>query len=232
MSTLSVARRFQGPPTSGNGGYAAGLIANAIGESVTVRLHQPIPLERPLEVGGEDSDRWEVRSSDQLIATARRSTVTTEVPSAPSYADALEASKYYPGFKHHPLPTCFVCGTQRKRHDGLCIYPGTIPGSTLHAAPWMADETLDNGTGKVSPEYVWAALDCPGYFATAYPELALLGEFAVHIDRLVHIDEPCVVIAWSISRDGRKHRAGTALFDEDGERCALGIATWIELKSQ
>jgi hypothetical protein len=230
MSTITIARRFNGPPTSGNGGYSAGLIADAIGENVAVRLHQPIPLEHDLELNVA-ADRWEVRSGSEVIASARSNTLEAEIPSAPSYAQALEASKQYPGFKQHSLPTCFVCGIERKRHDGLCIFPGRLDDSVVHAAPWIADVSLHNGTGKVRPEFIWAALDCPGYFATAYPRLALLGEFAVHIDRLVHVDEPCVVIAWPISKDGRKHRAGTALFDEDGERCAVGVATWIELKS-
>ena len=230
MSSFLVAPRFNGPPTSGNGGYTAGLIATAIGESVAVRLHQPIPLGRELTVGSQTHDRWEVRAGEELIATARPTIVDLETPAAPPYSDALVASKHYVGFKQHSLPTCFVCGVQRKRHDGLCIFPGSIEGVATLAAPWIPDETLDNGAGKVRPEFIWAALDCPGYFATAYPGLALLGEFAVHIDRLVHIDEPCVVIAWEIGRDGRKHRAGTALFDDDGERCAVGVATWIELK--
>ncbi len=232
MAAILVAPRFNGPPSSGNGGYSAGLIASAIGEAVAVRLHQPVPLNRELTVRAQD-DHWEVHDEQALtIASARRTEVSVQAPQAPSYTEALEISKRYVGFQQHGLPTCFVCGTQRQRHDGLCIYPGSISGTTMLAAPWLPDETLDNGAGKVRPECIWAALDCPGYFATAHPTAALLGELAVHIDRLVHVDEPCVVIAWPISRDGRKHRAGTALFDEDGERCALGVATWIELKRE
>jgi hypothetical protein len=231
MATITIARRFNGPPASGNGGYTAGLIATSIGESLTVRLHQPIPLERELTIGERIEERWEIRAGDELIASARAAAVTTDVPDAPPYAAALAASRHYVGFKEHSLPTCFVCGPERKRHDGLCIFPGAIAGTQVLAAPWIPDETLDNGAGKARPEYLWAALDCPGYFATAYPGLALLGELNVHIDRLVHIDEPCVVIAWPIGQDGRKHRAGTALFDEDGERCAVGVATWVELKT-
>ena len=230
MTAITIAARFNGPPTSGNGGYSAGMIARAIGESVAVRLHQPVPLERELIVG-EAEDRWDVRDGTMLIASARRTTVQADAPQAPSYPIALGASKHYAGFKEHTFGTCFVCGPQRQRHDGLCIFAGTVPSTSLLAAPWIPDETLDNGEGKVRPEFVWAALDCPGYFAGAFPAAALLGELAVHVDRLVHVDEPCVVVGWSISRDGRKIRTGTALFDEDGERCALGVATWIELKS-
>jgi hypothetical protein len=94
----------------------------------------------------------------------------------------------------------------------------------------MPDASLCDASGKVLPEFVWAALDCPGYFAAApVGRPALLGEYAVHVARLVHLDEPCVVIGWKLSTEGRKHRAGTALFDEDGELCAVGHATWISL---
>jgi hypothetical protein len=36
------------------------------------------------------------------------------------------------------------------------------------------------------------------------------------------------VIGWHISSEGRKHEAGTALFDEDGELCGRAKAVWIE----
>lgn len=227
--TIVIASRFNGPPNSGNGGYVAGMIASAIGDAVAVRLHQPVPLERELLVSERLGDKWEVRAGEELIATARPVTVDIEVPLPPSYAQALAASKRYAGHEHHDLPHCFVCGTARARHDGLRIFAGPVDGSSILAAPWVPDETLDNGTRKVRPEFLWAALDCPGYFASAYPNFALLGEFAVHVDRLVHVDEACVVVAWEIGREGRKYRAGTALFDEDGECCAVGVATWIEL---
>src|SRR5688500_16505566 len=116
MSSIIVASRFNGPPTSGNGGYSAGLITTAIGENVAVRLHQPIPLDRTLSIGDRSGDRWEVRAEDALIATARATAIDIDVPEAPPYSDALAASKHYVGFKQHSLPTCFVCGIERKRH--------------------------------------------------------------------------------------------------------------------
>ena len=56
----------------------------------------------------------------------------------------------------------------------------------------------------------------------------LLGEFIAHVDRCVHVDEPCVVLGWQLAANGRKHEVGTALFDEEGELCARARATWIE----
>jgi hypothetical protein len=58
----------------------------------------------------------------------------------------------------------------------------------------------------------------------------MLGELQAHVDRRVHVGEPCTVTGWKIGASGRKHLAGTAVFDEDGELCARARATWIELR--
>jgi hypothetical protein len=123
-----------------------------------------------------------------------------------------------------------VCGTERARGDGLRIFAGRYGDDERVAAPWVPDAELSDGAGKVRPEFMSAVLDCPGAFARPGVVPMLLGEFAAHIDRCVHVDEPCVVIGWQISLRGRKFEAGTALFDEDLELCARARATWIELK--
>lgn len=231
-STIRIEPRFNGPPDSGNGGYAAGLVAGATGETVKVRLVQPVPMQCDLIVAPTADDRWELRSDSALIATASATTVSVNVPPPVPYIEALGVSKHFAGFAQHPFPHCFVCGPARRHDDGLRIFPGSVPGTGVVAAPWLPEQSLDDGSGKVRPEFMWAALDCPGYFASASPGAAVLGELAVHIDRPVHINEPCVIIGWRMRIDGRKHHVGTALFDEDGERCALGVATWIGLRSQ
>lgn len=230
MNTIiRVASCFNGPAGSANGGYAAGLIAGAIGESVKVRLMRPIPLDCDLLVS-RANDSWEVRAADDVVAVATRTVVEAAVPDPVPYVEALGVSMHFTGFTTHAYPQCFVCGPVREHDDGLRIFPGRVPGTNTVAAPWLPGQGLDDGNGKVRPEFVWAALDCPGYFASASPAVALLGELAVHVDRRVHVDEPCVIMGWAIETKGRKHRVGTALLDEDGERCALGVATWIELQ--
>ena len=229
-TTVRVAARFNGPSDSGNGGYAAGLIAGAIGETVKVRLMRPIPLDCDLVVTAVN-ESWEVRGTNDVVAVATTTVVEAAVPEAVPYVEALGVSMHFAGFATHAYPKCFVCGPEREQDDGLRIFPGRMPGTRSVAAPWMPGHTLGDREGKVRPEFVWAALDCPGYFAAVSPAVALLGEIAVHVDRLVHVDEPCVIMGWPIETKGRKHRVGTALFDEDGERCALAIATWIEVQS-
>jgi hypothetical protein len=89
--------------------------------------------------------------------------------------------------------------------------------------------SLAGGAGKVRSEFLSAALDCPGYQALRTGSRPwLLGEFTAHVDRLVHADEPCIIVGWKIEGRGRKQIVGTALFDEDNEVCAWARGTWIE----
>ena len=39
-----------------------------------------------------------------------------------------------------------------------------------------------------------------------------------------------IVTGWAIASEGRKHRAGTALHDRNGELLAAATATWITLE--
>ena len=230
MTTLAVAKRFCGPPNSANGGYFSGLVASLSPQTLTVRLMKPPPLDTGLEVEDLPDGGLAVRHGDVLIAQARTAQLDLDPPVPPSYLEALDASLHYAGFTEHPYPTCFVCGTQRSRGDGMRVFAGPVAGRDIVAAPWVPDASLDRGDGKVRPEFMWAAMDCPGCFAAnkSGRGLWLLGEFTAHVDRCVHIDEPCRVIGWHISSKGRKHEAGTALFDEDGELCGRAKAVWIE----
>jgi hypothetical protein len=229
VEIISIAARFCGPPTSGNGGYVAGMLANHAERPVRVRLRKPPPLTAPMVVRRQVEGRLELRRDGELIAEAEPFDFTLEVPRPPAYIEALDASRAYPGFRQHPFPSCFVCGPQRARCDGLRIFPGRLPGREVVAAPWIADDSLCAADGKVCSEFMWAALDCPGYFAAAADgRVMLLGQIAVHVDRRVHAAESCVVLGWGISSEGRKHIVGTALFDDDGEPCARALATWIE----
>jgi len=39
------------------------------------------------------------------------------------------------------------------------------------------------------------------------------------------------VVGWPIGSSGRKHEAGTALYDGEGELCGQARALWIEPRS-
>lgn len=232
MSPLVIASRFCGPAGSANGGYFAGCVAARAGRTVTVRLLRPPPLETPLETVELADGTLAVMAGAERICEAKAAALALAAREPPSYFEAVEASRGYAGFAHHRFPTCFVCGTQRRRGDGMRVFAGPIAERDLVAAPWVPDVSLDQGGGKVRPEFMSAALDCPGFYAVS-PEdrMMLLGEITVQLNRLVHVGERCTVVGWALEANGRKRAAGTAIVAEDGEVCGLARALWIEPRS-
>ena len=227
---MRIASRYCGPPDSGNGGYCAGLLANALGGAVEVTLRRPPPLEQPLSLHVEQAYA-ELRHGEDLVAEARPTRLGLEVPSAPSFARATELSAHYVGHDKHHFPGCFVCGPARAVGDGLRIFPGAEHEGEPVAAPFCPDASLSHTGGVVASEFVWAALDCVGYFAVARPDypVALLGRMTAEVFGSVQVDEPCVVIGWSLGREGRKLQAGTALFGADGRLGGCARQTWISV---
>jgi hypothetical protein len=231
VTQLTIAARYKGPPDSGNGGYVCGLVAATTRQDLKVRLLAPPPLDTALDLEASGAGEWLLSSATGPVARASAGRLALDVPSPPRYVQAVWASQHYPGFREHAFPECFVCGPHRRRGDGLRIFPGMLD-SGIVAAPWLPADALDAGDGDVAVEFLWAALDCPGYFAVSGGRrVMMLGELQAHVDRRVHVGEPCTVIGWRIGAEGRKHYAGTALFDEDGELVARARATWIELKT-
>ena len=161
---MTIPRRFNGPPRSGNGGYVCGRLASYLDGPASVRLRAPPPLERELKVEASADDA-RMFDGDTLVAQARRVQFDLAPPAAPSFAEAQAASKSCIGFKRHLLPHCFVCGPQRAEGDGLRIFPGRTADDAVFAAPWVPHASLDDGSGQVAPEFLWAALDCAGAFA-------------------------------------------------------------------
>jgi hypothetical protein len=209
--------RFNGPPGSANGGYACGLVSEALGGGFEVMLRRPPPLGVELDLVGH-----ELKQGDVVIAEARRMTESVlDAPDPVSLEEAREASKRYPGFEHHAYPTCFTCGPERD--DGLGIFPGPVEGREgVVASPWTPREAL-------RPEIIWAALDCPGGWAVDdfQREGVLLGQMGAAIAALPPVGEPSVVIGWRIGEDGRKRFAGSALFGAEGDLLAAARSTWI-----
>ncbi|MCU0975067.1 MAG: hotdog fold thioesterase [Steroidobacteraceae bacterium] len=231
-AAIVIEPRFRGPPESGNGGYVCGRIAVELGLPVAVRLLAPPPLATTLILREDPQrNRWQLLDGERAVAEARPAEVTPVPPVPPSYAEAVDASRRCTGLVHHPLPTCFVCGPQRAPGDGLRIFAGEVTGRAMVAAPWTPDESLADGAGRVRPEFLWSALDCPGFFAAPLGgALALLGELAVRIERPLPAGGPCVVVGWPVASEGRKHRTGTAVFGPGGELVACAEATWVALK--
>ena len=106
----------------------------------------------------------------------------------------------------------------------------TYAGGEVVAAAWEPHQSLEDGSGLVQRRHVWAALDCPSYFALPGRPMALLGRLTARIDRLPEVGERLVVTGWPIGFDGRKHFAGSSLADEHGAVVAHARATWVEIE--
>ena len=229
MTIVRIDRGYCGPPDSGNGGYFAGVLAAALGGSdVQVILNRPAPLDRDLTIdrSGEGAALYD---GDDLLAIAEPAAVAIDVPPPPALDEAAAAEQSFDK-EGHIYPGCFVCGPDREDGDGWRIFPGSI-GEGRVAATWTPPAGTGSQSGHLLPEFIWAALDCPGYFAVQEPAgLALLGRIAVSIRSPVRCGEPVIVQGWAIGSEGRKHRAGTALHTADGRLLAVADQLWISLR--
>jgi hypothetical protein len=218
---IVIDRHFRGPTESGNGGYTCGLVAQFVDGPAEVTLRVPPPLDRPLGVERADG-AVRVFDGETLVAEAKPVTVDVEPPESPSF-EAASGAALPNGDEESPFPECFVCGPHRVAGEGLRIFAGPLHDRVV-AAPWVP---IDPYTG---PEFVWAALDCPGAYACGFGErgVLVLGRLAVRVEALPRAGEHCVVVAWPLGDEGRKAFAGTALYGEGGRMLGVARATWIE----
>ena len=229
MDTITIPSRFRGPPRSANGGYVCGLMARRIEGDVAASLKTPPPLDTPIAV--THSDRTvELHLDDRLVGRAEAAALDLEAPPLPEPlqlgGDPVDAPGRPKRFA--PFSTCFVCGKDRRHPDGLCIHPQQVVGrDDMVAAHWQLHAGLADENGLVASEYLWAALDCPGYFACAPGEAALLARLAVGIRSAPKAKGDATVIGWDLSGAGRKRRCGTAVFAPDGSLVAKAEGLWV-----
>ncbi|MCL7456608.1 hypothetical protein AB0I85_00485 [Micromonospora echinofusca] len=212
---MIIESRFNGPPGSGNGGWSAGVFAEAAGPGpVEVTLRRPPPLETPLTLAD-----GEVHDPRGLLVAQVRPTEDPRAVVAPVELPAARAaSAAYPGLVEHPFPGCYVCGPDRP--DGLRIFPGRLPDGRT-AAPFRVPAAVTTPT-------VWAALDCPGGWAVIAPGRPyVLGRIAAVVATLPEPGDECVVTGVMVGGEGRKALVHTSLYAPDGALLAWARATWI-----
>jgi hypothetical protein len=244
MQTLTIPRRFRGPPNSGNGGYVCGMLARQIAGAAEVTLRAPPPLETELDLVEVGTEVWELRQGTATTAIARAVTLDLSRLERATYAEAVEAAKRTPVKPHeHLLPMCFVCGPDRAPGDGLRLFAGPLlrqDARGVFAVPWTPDASLAAADGLVAPEFVWSALDCPtGYVSQHDSETGnfnvlpiLLGRLSVRIEERPRPGERCVVTSWKTGSEGRRLIAEAALFGEEEKLLAVGRAVWIVVDRQ
>ena len=249
---LIVPRRFCGPPSSGNGGWTAGALAALVDHdcpenhadawpAITVALRQPPPLDTPMHVGDQVTERGTETVAGfggAIVARARLADSDPTLVEPVPVEEARAAMASYPGLVSHPFPTCVVCGTARDEGDGLRIFPGRVAdqdGATRIAAVWTPHpstaedyHTYVDELPRASLAATWAALDCIGGWAGDLTErLMVLAGMTARVDALPMIGEEHVVVGLARGRDGRKTYTASTLYDSDGRVVACAEHVWV-----
>lgn len=246
MTTLTIEKRYNGPPDSGNGGYVAGRLAEAalraaghpaVGPDVPwveVTLRQPPPLGEPMTLASHGDGHGETTAShnETVIASAR---LLTEAPAAASAVPAVsvdvarQAEEAYLGLTSHPFPTCWVCGPSRPEHDGYDLRPGLVADDRT-ACTWKVGPNAAAPTGEVGAAALWAALDCPGAWTALQGDAVIvLGRITAQISDVPQVGDTCVVMGRLVGIDGRKSFTATTVHGPGGNVLARALATWIQI---
>lgn len=228
--------RYNGPPSSGHGGVAAGRMAELVDpRAAVVRLLEPIPLGTPLLPGAAANGVVRMCAGTKPVASVGRLPTKLdvdpfEVPPADLIRQAelgwLSASDGV-----HPFPTCFGCGPDRPERDGLELRPGHVPGTEVFATRWTPP-----GAGEVPAWLLWAALDCgsagPVISAAARGVRIVTGELAVEIRDAARGGNQYALMSRLVRRAGRKIITQAALVDDAGRHVAVGVTTWFTLTEE
>jgi hypothetical protein len=236
VTGVIVESRYNGPPSSGHGGVAAGRMAGLVDPgAAVVRLLAPIPLSTPLRPGGAADGVVRVCAGTEVVATVAPLSAPLDVGRfEPPRADLIQQAEL--GWLsvvdgRHPFPTCFGCGPDRPRRDGLGLRPGRVRGTAVCATRWSPP-----GAGEVPAWLVWAALDC----GSAGPVVAfgsrgapvVTGELAAEIRRPLRGGHTYALMSRLERRSGRKIVTQAALVDDAGRHVAVGVTTWFTLAEE
>ena len=198
-----------------------------------------MPLDRPLTVRVAEGIA-EVYDDEGLVARTSSEELPVTVPAPPPLEVARRVTGRFleqleGGEVAHPFPECFVCGHRREPDDGLRLFTGPLDGGLGHeagprVAAWRPDAACLDEVGRLRPEFVWSALDCPGGWAIREP--ANTGTLQVEILGPVDGRRDLIVIGWpmpaaSARPASRRRYAGTAMFDARGRLLARGAAIWV-----
>jgi hypothetical protein len=237
--SIIIDRRFRGPSRDrGHGGYFAGRVWALASHIRGVKFGpRGIPLGKPLTVR-VTADAVTVGASDEVVAESADPNVdlSPRQPAPVAFDAAVRSSERFPGFdRQDDLRQCFACGADRSPSDGLRIFTGPVDGRFVDGHPllagaWVPDAAFGDADGRIRPEFVWAALDCPGGWAIPGP--VETGTIWAELRQPIGIGQRTVVAGWHFQVPGagpgsRSRHAGTAIFSEAGDVLAVSRATWV-----
>lgn len=213
-----------------------GFLAREINGPATSVLRARVPLDVELTVEHQDGVTSLFDGNGALVARGAPAMDIQfpEPPPPPSLAAAAAAGRAGAGPQKLFHRGCFACDPAAAEDWGLRVAAGQIEGAPAGhlAAVWTPHEAFADEEGLATTEAIWAALDCPGMFAWVQKEGrhgALLGTMSGEVLRRPKAGETCIVMAWPLTREGRKEFSGVALFTADGELLARTHHIWIIL---
>ena len=254
---MHVAPRFRGPPSSTNGGVAAGLYAClgevALGAPVrrlNVRLHVPPPLNTDLPYSIEPSSDqrtpivvsdpqsgapvlsgWVSSTREAVVDSATVGELAQHAQPTTSQLERFDAHIEPPNPSAESFGTCFVCGPNAE--GGLRLRPRPITDD-IRWLPWQPDAHWHDRGGLAALPAI-AALDCTAALGLnqrgvlASDEACLLGTYDADVIELPYGADAhdLRIVTRARGREGRKVWTDIGLFTPDGRPLVLGLATWI-----
>ena len=150
---ILIDSRFRGPDDSGNGGYSCGVIAREHGgDELEVTLRLPPPLDEWLRLDA-DGRVWDDHA---LVAEVREGSVGARCAGAGHLGGRRRGAGARPRLAVPALLRLRACARRRAAHP--CRARSRVATWLRRRGRWQTD--------TVGPEFVWAALDCPGAYAT------------------------------------------------------------------
>jgi hypothetical protein len=222
--------RFNGPEDAANGGHVCGVCARLVDGPAEVSLRRTAPLDTPLAV--ERGPVVRVLDDEEVVAEVRPSEeLALAVPRVrPSEAHA--AAESYRGSGFAVFDHCYVCGPRRE--DALGVFAARVPDREVVASPWTPPAWAADGSGAIAEEHVWAALDCPTYFAAHIDRpnsMSVLARMSTQIHAPVTAETEHVVVSWPLEVDGRKRHTASAVLTAEGDVLAVARVLLVDLAS-
>ncbi len=227
VSTVVIPRRCNGALHSGQGGYSSGVFSSLVAGPTDVSLRRPVPLDTALDVE-RDGGGARVLDGETVIAEIGAAPeLTLDVPRV-DLADARTAADRYRGTGLEEFSRCFVCGPDRE--DAFGVFTAQVGDRRIVASPWTPQARAADADGSALPAHVWAALDCPTYYASYLDGFvpSFLVRMQARLDAPVAAGEEHVVVGWPLETDGRKRHAASAVLGPGGEVLAVAQALLVE----
>lgn len=232
MTTIRISSRFEGPPGSGQGGFTAARVVEAIEAPATVAFRSPIPLDQDLSLTQLADDHWTLSDWAGTIVldiTAWEPVWATIQPI--SIEDAIAARRrfeYSPD--NHPAHHCFSCGAQP---ESMHVHAGPL-GDGRYATDWTIPTWAADENGLVDPAVAWAAVDCTAAWfvgGSGGKKPAFTVQLAVEVLEPLIAGETYAVVGsegdYPFEWDGRKRGACSAAFAADGTLVARSRSFWV-----